>query len=111
MTLAPSRLQGQSATLCTNNHRDPKRHVLLGFQEGFFRGFFRTPLWLTPLSPSATHSLRPIRLTFTAPIELQRSAMRTHPPARRPAARIDDLWPEPFGKLRSGDLTVIGGKA
>src|SRR5215467_967359 len=37
--------------------------------------------------------------------------MRTHPPAGRLAAGVDDLWPEPFGKPRSRDLTVMGGKA
>src|SRR5215831_4396590 len=40
-----------------------------------------------------------------------RSAMRTHPPAGRLAAGVDDLWPEPFGKPRSRDLAVMGGKA
>jgi hypothetical protein len=37
--------------------------------------------------------------------------MRTHAPAGRLAAGVDDLWPEPFGKPRSRDLTVMGGKA
>src|SRR5262249_53373059 len=37
--------------------------------------------------------------------------MRTHPPAGRLAAGVDDLWPEPFGKPRSRDLTVMGSKA
>ena len=40
-----------------------------------------------------------------------RSAMRTHPPAGRLAAGVDDLWPEPFGKPRSRDLAVMGSKA
>src|SRR5262245_20287609 len=37
--------------------------------------------------------------------------MRAHPPAGRLAAGVDDLWPEPFGKPRSRDLTVMGSKA
>ena len=34
--------------------------------------------------------------------------MRMHAPAGRLAAGVDDLWPEPFGKPRSRDLTVMG---
>jgi hypothetical protein len=42
---------------------------------------------------------------------LQRSAVRAHPPPGRLAEGVDDLWPKPFGKPRSRDLTVMGSKA
>src|SRR6516162_4989347 len=90
----------------------PKWRVALGFRQGLFEGFFRTPCGSLRSQRQAPHPLASTNPPdLHSSNRLQRSAMRTHPPAGQLAAGVDDLWPEPFGKPRSRDLTVMGGKA